>query len=293
MNYGYIHSAPPASARMFGGVDRTVLVEDQSWRNFLPIYETQVGNGFDSMSCVSFSALNALETLFKRKYGREINLSDRFTSKMSGTTRYGNTFYNVSNSLCEKHGFVQEERWPKGGTTFDEYQSPIPSEIVSEGLKAYDEHEISSEFVPLYPDALCEALKYGPLQVSGHAWNKPKNGVYQRTSEQGNHAFLLFEAEYGKSWTIYDHYDQDGNAFKKLAWDYLFWGAMLYDITLKSMSNVKILKDKNSKSVGFWIPATSEAALDSMSYALGSPLEKKADGSIDWDKSINGEFELK
>lgn len=63
----------------------------------------------------------------------------------------------------------------------------------------------------------------------------------------------------------------------------------------KIMTNdtAKILKDKNSSAVGIWLPAISEAVLKSYALNMGKVLPLKADGSIDWDKSIDGEFEYK
>lgn len=55
-------------------------------------------------------------------------------------------------------------------------------------------------------------------------------------------------------------------------------------------SNVKILKDKNGPAVGIWQPATSPEALTSLCLNFGIEVPKKADGSIDWDKLIDGEF---
>lgn len=59
------------------------------------------------------------------------------------------------------------------------------------------------------------------------------------------------------------------------------------------MSNVKVIKDKNSAAVGFWIPALTEGALDSLAANFGKVLPKQADGKIDWEKAIEGELSLK
>lgn len=76
--------------------------------------------------------------------------------------------------------------------------------------------------------------------------------------------------------------------------NYLFSPWILIDKD-KNMSNdtAKILKDKNSSAVGIWMPAISEAVLKSYALNMGKVLPYKADGSLDWDKSIDGEFEYK
>jgi len=58
-------------------------------------------------------------------------------------------------------------------------------------------------------------------------------------------------------------------------------------------TNVKILKDKNGPAVGIWQPAISPEALTSLCLNFGIEVPKKTDGSIDWEKLIDGEFEQK
>ena len=50
------------------------------------------------------------------------------------------------------------------------------------------------------------------------------------------------------------------------------------------MSNVKLIKDKNSKAVGFWLPAVSEDGLRSMALNYGYKIPLKANGTVDWEK---------
>lgn len=56
---------------------------------------------------------------------------------------------------------------------------------------------------------------------------------------------------------------------------------------------VKIIKDENSSAVGFWIPMTSPEALKTMALAYNKEVHKKEDGSIDFEKSIEGTLNLK
>ena len=73
---------------------------------------------------------------------------------------------------------------------------------------------------------------------------------------------------------------------------------MLYTVKFNNMTNerIKVLKDKNSSAVGFFLPATSEDVAES--YALNFGIEvPKVEGNnnvpqIDWDNFIQGEFEL-
>ena len=74
-----------------------------NWTPHLPPGEWQTNHVVDTMACVTFSALNSIETQIKFLTGQSINYSDRFTAKMSGTTPQGNWLYKVA---------------PKDGTVF-------------------------------------------------------------------------------------------------------------------------------------------------------------------------------
>lgn len=60
----------------------------------------------------------------------------------------------------------------------------------------------------------------------------------------------------------------------------------------ENMSNVKIIKDSESSSVGVWIPALSEEVLKSYCLNFGIEVPKKQ-GEIDWNSLIDGELTLK
>lgn len=66
---------------------------------------------------------------------------------------------------------------------------------------------------------------------------------------------------------------------------------LIYNKNMKKETS-KILKDKNSSAVGVWLPAISEDVLKSYALNMGRELPMK-DGNIDWEKAIEGEFELK
>ena len=59
-----------------------------------------------------------------------------------------------------------------------------------------------------------------------------------------------------------------------------------------TMSTAKILKDKNSASVGIWMPAISEDVFKSYCANVGKEVPMKGD-KVDWDKAIEGTFEFK
>lgn len=234
-NYGLVLATRAPGQWQFGGPsgidNEEVLRADGQWDSFIPPYEAQSNVYFDTMACCTFSAANAIETIIFRKFGEVVNLSDRFTAKMSGTTNQGNTFVNVGDSF-RKDGNPLEINWPflPFIKEFESYYSSIPEEVKKKALSLLEQYVISYEFVWDTPDKMMEALKYAPLQVAIHAYGPKEGDIYARTTKQGNHAVLLYGYVPGQYWKIYDHYD---NKFKKLAWDTVFWGALKYSVEKK------------------------------------------------------------
>jgi hypothetical protein len=103
----------------------------QDWTPFLPVYETQQTKLLATQACVTFSALNTIETQLKQQgitnNGKEINLSDRFTAKMSGTTQNGNNMQTVLDSIRNDGWLLEEDwTWDRNSFTWDEFYAEIP-----------------------------------------------------------------------------------------------------------------------------------------------------------------------
>lgn len=201
----------------------------------MPTNEFQNLGGFDRMACVTYSAWNCLEILFKRKFGLSMNFSDRFTAKLSGTTKDGNSFYNVAESIRTLHGGVPETAWPDVTTNFEDYYKEVANEVVALGKELFPSWVISYEFVWDTTDSLWESLQYGPIQVGVFAYVPEVNGIVPRTENRGNHAVSLVNASLGNWWEVFDHYQW---ITKKLAWDTRFWGALRFDIKAKESAPI-------------------------------------------------------
>lgn len=144
------------------------------WTPYLPVYEPQIGTYVATQACVTFSALNCIETQLKQQ-GIDINFSDRFTAKMSGTTMTGNTLQNVLDSF-RKNGWLLEEDYPfdksrEGRINWDEFYKEIPQELKDKAKKNKDNAnwQVNYEWFSVnncYPDleAVRVQLKQAPLQ---------------------------------------------------------------------------------------------------------------------------------
>lgn len=219
------------------GAYRTIHREDGDYSDFLPDKELQHGVYFDTMGCVSFSALNCLETIANVK-GMKWNKSDRFLAKMSGTSRKGNSLITVARTIRDK-GTVPEEEWTWDPTDrielydWDDFYATIPEEIKMLGKRWLDDWEIQYEWISM--SQIRERLKYGPIQVGVKAWPTPNaDGLYtDGGSVSRNHAVMLYKAD-DTAYYIFDHYD---NMYKKLVPTYDFKWAMQFH--LNKIDNTK------------------------------------------------------
>lgn len=141
------------------------------WTSYLPLGEWQRIDNVDLMACVTFSALNVLETLYYFKTGQRRNFSDRFTAKMSGTTLQGNYLYLVADSV-RKDGLVDESDWSApDDTTWDSYYADIPQAVKDKAKDFLKDWIVQYEFIDVTRESLLYHLKQSPVQVviPGHA----------------------------------------------------------------------------------------------------------------------------
>lgn len=244
------------------GVSLPDQLESGDWRRYAPAGERQKNMSpvFETNGCVSFSALDTLETggnfcmelqlwtefeehiQWARDNGYfgadgKWNFSDRFTVTMSGTDPdRGNKLQAVWDS-CRNHGLVPESKWPFPAVTGDkakdqaEYFKRPPQELIDLGLEFKKRFEIKYEWVA-YPGAwlgfggLKAQLKKSPLQIVTAVcppWNTAE--VIKACGPGGAHATMLghIDAEPASLQHILDHYVP---FWKRFASDYTITFAM-------------------------------------------------------------------
>lgn len=225
-----------------GAVTKEVWQPNGQWLDFQPECEIQKStDGDDRMNCVSNAESNIKKILLKRIFNLDINPSQRFRAKKSGTTRSGNSLYAVANS-ARKDGFVLDIDWPENvNMGWTEYYRAIPSAVTAKGLKSVLQFDVNYEYVPTTIEALKEALKYGPVLIIGYAWAS-EDGIYYDYGYRANHAFVLVGYKPNGNWLVYDSYPTDflidNNStkqeyIKELDKDFKFGDAMLFTIKLK------------------------------------------------------------
>ena len=273
-NYGVILEPLQETTYLFGRATKVVdniTLSEPDWFRYLTDGEEQAGLYFDSLGCVSFSGLNSVESIIEYQlqnhmiHGENIQwlqmngyfnsrgrfeCSDRFTAKMSGTTKKGNSGERVGNSM-RHNGLIPEARWPFPNRQqtpvfdWDDYYQEIPQELIDLGKEFVKRIDVQYEAVVNFDtDDLKKALLHSPLQVYVHAWGKTVGGVFQRTDKVINHAVTLFKPE----WNIRDHYKLEDIFDKQLVGDFNFYPvAMKYTVTSKSTMRRLIKGDQNER----------------------------------------------
>ena len=244
-----------------GTLPYEVLNPTGDWTVYLPTGEVQYSHYADSMACVTFSCLNVLETQYKFLTGREINFSDRFIAKVSGTTQQGNSVQRVLDAI-NTYGLVLEEDYPAPKDfTWDEYYSEIPPEIFAKANKtlkvAYEFHQPDSDFN--------KELKHVPFEMIIEKVNPYHSVEMANTSQE------------------FDSYEPFLKPQKSI---YITTKIILKGVI---MSNAQFVKKSGTNEYGFYLPAMSEDALKDKAFNLGINI-LNPDGSINYGsaKEVTG-----
>ena len=202
---------------------------NRNWIEFLGMREDQRFRRFDTMACVTYSALNSVEAQINwmLKNGLVPNItkdwliangylknglfeaSDRFTAKMSETTGRGNFFYKVWDSI-RNDGLVPEYKWPTSQDfDWNEYYKEIPEGVKNLGREFLNHFNIRYEFVSVENPGdslkLDKELEHAPIQISVKTCY-PWDAHVQACSGAPNHAILLCDIK-NDEYKIFDHYN--------------------------------------------------------------------------------------
>lgn len=248
------------------GIALSPLENGGQYDLFLPDEETQFKSSFDTFGCVSFSALNCLETAFNHlitgkkisatnlqwlkdngyiDFTGKINFSDRFIAKLSNTGKAGNSLGAVGDAI-RNFGIVPEKQWAwpteiVDGMTNDEkwniYYKAVPTNVQAIGLEFKKRFDVSYQWIVVgtsNPDTIKAYLPYGTIQVAA-AICSPWSSTEAMPPIKGcgcgtQHATIIYGYNDGVFYKDFDHY----KSFKKtLAWDYCLPYAVQYYVKEK------------------------------------------------------------
>lgn len=288
---------PPQPTDSIAGAESIITYEEinANWGEYLPTEEKQKFDLFDTLGCTTFSLLNSVESqvnyLIRNKLTKEqikkledlgyldgnykFNCSDRFTAKMSGTTKKGNYQTNVAYSI-RHDGILPERDWlPSDKFEWDEYYAEIPQALKDKAKEILEIFEFRYEWVitPEYKEHVNEILDYhlkqAPVQIAAPVcpkWNN-KGVVPTCPLIESSHATMV----YGQNSSIedFDHYVPFK---KKLALDYpIPWGLKMVVLIKKAPEDEPTFKYKFNVNLKYGDHASPEIrklqeALQSLRY---------------------------
>jgi len=259
-NTGVIITPLVDSDFIAGGISGIIYkaITDGDWEKWLPLDEFQSTPAFDTMSCLSFSALHLIETQINRLLfldlipkkvvdelnamgfikGGLFNASARFTAKMSGTTTSGNSFQNVWNSI-RHDGLVPESQWSfTKDMTWKTFYTAIPKETKALGKRFLELFDIQYEWVNAgsvlsvkkQKELVNYHLRQAPLQIAtGICSNWNNIGIVSKCLASASHATTIYKpiTDYIPDFDQYEPYK------KKLAVDYQLLYIMKGIVSLK------------------------------------------------------------
>lgn len=244
-------------AAVLGGIagpEFDVLVPTGHWASYTPEQEIQRNRFGDTYMCVSFSNNNVQEMLMKRLYNEDVNMSDLFLGKGSGTVRgQGNSKRTVA-EWKRLNGFVHEKEYPyTPNTTLDQAYAPLSKVLLAKGKANLDLYGFYYKWVGSNaPSAMLDALRYSPLQVDvSGSYSMDKNGyvVWPRGSTY-NHEVVLFDYEPNKCWWIFD---SETEQYLKFAWNYPFGSPMVHSV--KKKMKIQLLKKRGQSGIAVKHPS--------------------------------------
>lgn len=185
-NRGVLIAPRLPSQWLFDGISPIVVPQRQiaDWGQFLPDYEGQSDAYGDTMACLTFSGLHAIEMQvnadittgkypqstinYLKSVGYIVNgkfkCSARYNAKMNGTSMQGNYVAMVALGFT-KDGLLPDGDWPYSpGMNFSDFYAPITPQLVARAKLIYQYITIQYQeltSVTQMPNAISNA----PVQV--------------------------------------------------------------------------------------------------------------------------------
>ena len=262
VNTGVIIDLPLPTDYIAGAASPIVYkerVKDGQWDKYRPTREKQIGIYFDTMSCVTFAALNHVEeqvaylieigllvgddlqTLKDMDFFDEngkFNASERFIAILSGTTKQGNRLNAVWEAI-RTYGLLPEKYLPsrlddRTPWEWEDWMNPaaITQAMKDKAVKVKEILQFAYEWISTDPESIKKHLKQAPVQIAAPVcspWNTTE--IIKACSAGAGHSTIIDGYMDKKEWKDFDHY----NPFeKRLAWDYKISAALKGIVEVKA-----------------------------------------------------------
>ena len=211
-HYGYIKDFQTRDNYVLGGlskVPKVVLMPDgHGWGDYLPEREYQNINGVETYNCTSFGTTSAIEMIMKKKFGLNVNYSDRASGINAGTYPPGNSPHKVAETIRSKGLLYETFLSFKDIHNVDEYYTPcpLPDVLKQKCLLWTDRYVFYHEWV--LPKDIKEALKYSPLCIAVGLTYEHEGIFYKSKGQMDTHWLVLYDFDdVRKVWLLFDSYD--------------------------------------------------------------------------------------
>lgn len=215
INFGFVPPIIESDHYVLGGavsLPTVILQPDRQWDAFLPDYEPQFGDGWDTYGCSIWGTENATEILDYRVNGEKKNYAERPVYIGTHTRPPGNDPHVIAEWI-RKNGLVDEYVLPMT-PTFEEFitPDPLPDTIIVAGGLWAKRSNFGHEWVFLNnvskeekKTRMMESLQYSPLGVSVTAWYE-EGGIYVDQGFPNTHWCTCYGFT-DRGWKIFDSYD--------------------------------------------------------------------------------------
>jgi hypothetical protein len=221
-NYGFVAPVIESHHYVLGGavsLPGLILQPSRQWDAFLPKYEPQFGDGWDTHGCTVWGTQNAIEILEKRLFGHDKDYSERYNYIIIGIRPPGSDPHLVAESI-RKVGLVDNGLLPLTKTYEDFVQpSPMTRSILLTGMNYLKYRNFGHEWVftgdmdkQKKINLMMDALQYSPLGVSVSAWFQDTDGIFRDHGQPNGHWCVCY-GHTDKGWKIFDSYDQSTKVY--------------------------------------------------------------------------------
>lgn len=252
-----------------GGITQRVLVEDNDWTRYKVKGKRQSGNGYDTNNCTGFGYCNDLAMQYKAMMALnlipvtiqtwlqvngyidengELALSMRALGTMAGTSHNGNSLNKVADT-ARTMGLIPYSKWPNVFTNDNDYYKALPAELVALAKEFLQHFDLPYEYVstPTYGNEYQAAPLYVALATC-FPWNATEPPpVAWCGVDRTNHCLVDLKRN---SHRVFDSYQFNENFTKDLAADYSVPAAYRVLLILKGQTNMILVKDTKSSTVG-------------------------------------------
>lgn len=228
---------------IFGGFSKLkgeVINPSGDWLPYVPVFEHQAP-GYETNGCTNFGTNNAIELLNKYTFGDELNLSDRFSAKGSGTDPNKGNYPNKVADFMRHNWSVMEPEWAtEHAKTLDEFYKPIPPELFTLAKKRMNDfgYVLEYEYVQPTKENLKAALTMGAVCMSCTIWPDAEGLYYRPNGWRDTHWLTLLKIRDNGNYVVLDSYSP---FIKEIRADFVSEYAMRYELNPEVISLFKRL----------------------------------------------------